>query len=457
MRKNFLRLTVILGVLLLMSSCASMMASMDLKSAQKKATEHEYSEAIYLAVSALTRSEGENTEAANLIIEIVNQGDAYYNALVKQYRQPDQDNATARIYRAYEALAEMYNVVSKNNLENFTAGGMNYSVKIKDYTTELDTAREDAGKTYYDAAVRKMGEGTLAEYRTAYANLNFVRSIYANKAIPFNDIDSRMETAKIKGTIDIYIVVANDLDFSVSEVSMGQSIKEAFNFNSDWVESHYGLQVDMAYSAWELANAGQNFLDSKTGTMKSSKGVIDFGREVGADIVIYASFDGLKSDEIKVTNHTDKFSGTSTEGVEYVLDLDWSRSSKQTSLNYSYYVVDVNANKILADFKDKTFTRDIVFYTGTYTLTPDIWSISTSKNFAELLGIKDIVDYRYVNFGNNGWAYRTNYSSSDLELRDKEFYDKGMQIFKDNAQGEVEYMAITGIKKAISAAIEDYI
>jgi len=33
MRKNFLRLTVILGVLLLMSSCASMMASMDLKSA----------------------------------------------------------------------------------------------------------------------------------------------------------------------------------------------------------------------------------------------------------------------------------------------------------------------------------------------------------------------------------------------------------------------------------------
>jgi len=456
-KKNISFLTIILVVVFLMSSCASMMASMELKTAQTKTAEHEYSEALDLALSALTRSENENTEAANLILEIVNQGDAYYNGLIKQYRQPDQNNPLANIYRAYEALTEMYDVVSKNNLDNFTAGGMSYSVKIKDYTTELDTAREDAGKAYYDASVRQMGKDTFAEYRKAYYNLKFVKSIYNNTPIPFNDIDSRMKEAQSKGTIDIYIVVDNDLKQSFGEGSMGQTLKDYLNPGSDWVECHYGLKVDMAYKAWEIAEAGQKFLDSTTGTIKSSKGVIEFGKEVGADVVIYATFDNLKSDEIKVANHNDKFGGTSNEGVEYKMDLDWSRYSKQTSIDYSYYVVDVNANKTIVDFKDMTFTRDIVFYTGTYTLTPDIWSIETIKNFGELLNIKDIVDYRYVNFGNNGWAYRTNYSSAELELRDKTFFDKGLQIFKDNAQSEVEYKAITGIKKAIAAAIADYV
>jgi len=457
MEKKFLRLTIFLGVLLLMSSCASMMTSMDLKNAQTKTAEHKYSEAITLAASALVRSEGQNTEAADLIIEAVNQGDAYYNGLVKQYRQlSKEDNPLANIYRAYEALAEMYVVVSNNNLTNFTAGGMNYSVKIKDYTTELDTAREDAGKAYYDAAVRKMGEGTLAGYRTAYANLNFVKSIYANTSIPFNDIDERMKTAHSEGTIDIYFVVPADLNMSANEGSMGDYLQQNLYPDGDWIEFHCGPKIDLAYQAWKAANSGKNYWDSTTGLIKGCKGVIEFGNEVDADIVIYAAFDNLQSDEIKVSNYNDKFGGTS-EGVDFVLDLDWSRYSKQTSIDYTYSVVDVKARKSLETTIKGNSTNDIVFYTGTYTITPDIWSIITTKNIAELLDIKDIKKYRYANSGYNGWAYRINYSSAELELRDKTHFDEGLEKFKNNAQAEAEYITVMNVKSYISDAMADYL
>ena len=102
-------------------------------------------------------------------------------------------------------------------------------------------------------------------------------------------------------------------------------------------------------------------------------------------------------------------------------------------------------------------SHDIVFYTGTYTLTPDLWSTETTKDISKILNIKDIVDYHFVNFGNNGWAYRINYSAPELELRDKEFFDKGLQIFKDKAQAEVEYITLMNIKNSISEDIKDYL
>jgi len=456
MKKLSLILTGTLIVLLLMSGCASMMTSMNLNSAKEKAAEHKYTEAINLAASALARSENESTEAAEFIIEIVNNGDAYYNNLVKQYRKPDQENTFAKIYNAYESLVKMYDEVVAKNLQNFTVGGMNYSIKIKDYTTELDSARDVAGEIYYDAAVEKMNGGTLLGYRQAYANLRFVKSMYLNIQSPFDDLDSRINTALAEGTTDIYIVVPSDFKMDYGSGTMGDFLQQNLNKNSDWVEFHYGPKVDMAYQAWEISVAGEQFINAATGKVKNDNAVLEFGKEIDADIVVYAVFDNLNSDKTKVGKFNDKFDGTTSEGEAYVLDLNWSRHSKETSLDYGFYVVDVKSQKTLAGLRSKSFKQEIVLYTGTYTLTPNIWSTLSTKNFAEMLNIKDIKDYHFVNVGYNGWAYRIDYESAGLEERDKAHFDEDMATFERYAQTEAQYISLMIITESISKAIADY-
>jgi len=447
----------VLLVLALMSSCASMMTSLDLNSAKERVKEHNYAEAINFASSALSRSEGENIDAAKLIVEIVEEGDAYYNDLVATYRQPNQENALAKIYRAYESLINLYDTVAKNNLSTFSAGGQSFKIEMKDYKTELDTARASAGTSYYNVAVKKMGEDSLAGYRQAYANLKFVKSIYSTMQCPFEDIDSRIDMALNKGTIDIYIVVPNDLKIPVISNTMGDFIQQSCNSNSEWVKVYYGPKIDTMYQAWEVVNSGESFLNSLSNEINNSNGVLDFGKEVGADVVIYATFDNLKTNEIKVKKNKDTFSGTTSEGEPYKLMLNWNRYSISTSLDYSYYVVDVNSGKTLSSMKNQNVLQDVIFYSGTYSLSPDIWSVVTTKDMTKLVPINDIKEYRYANSGLNCLAYRTNYSSAELELRDKTHFDEAFEHFKMNAQSEAQYMIIMDVQKSIVKAVANYI
>ena len=455
MKNKFLLLIATMMILVTLSSCASMMSSMELSSAKNRAEEHKYIEAIQSAVSSLAKSENKSTEAADLIVQIVGQGDAYYTSLIAQYRASDKGNALAEIYKNYVSLVNLYTVVTNNNLQNFTAGGVNYSIEVKDYSAELNSARDEAGKAYYDSAVRNMDAKTLAGYRQAYNNLDFVKSMYSNMQSPFSDLDSRIKKALDEGTIDIYVVVPSDLKMDQLPESMGSLLKSNVAKQSKWVKFHSGNDVDMAYKAWEIVVAGESFLDSASGNINNSNGVLEFGKEIGADMVIYAAFDQLKSDKIKIANHDEKFSGTSNEKEKYVMDLQWKKYSKETSVRYSMYVVDVKAGKPLVQAKNWVSKQDILLYAGTYTLTPNIWSTQSTTNFADILGINDIREYRYVSSGLSGLAYRVNYEAAELEARDKGHFDEQMASFERFATTEAQYITVGLATNAIVAAIEN--
>lgn len=453
MKKLFLLLTGTLLVLLSVSSCSTLMSSMELSNAKSRAEEHKYAEALDSAVSSLTRSEYKSTDAADLILEIVMQGDAYYNSIIQQYRTSDKGNAFAEIYNNYVALVNLYSAVTDQNLQNFTAGGKNYSIEIKDYSTDLNSARDVAGKVYYEAAISNMDTETLAGYRQAYNNLVFVRSMYSNAQSPFSDLDSIIEKARNEGTIDICIVVPTDLKMDPMPDSMGDMLKANVEKQSDWVKFHYGNQIDTVYQLWEIGVAGEDFLDAASGKIINSNGLLEFGREINADIVIYAAFDELKNEKIKVTDKNYKFDGISGENEEYVLDLNWKKHSKETSLRYSYYVVDVKSGDNILRSTDKTAVQNIVLYAGTYTLTPDIWSTQSTKNFAEDLNITDIKEYRYIQAGYNGWAYRTDYEDAGLEERDKSQFDEQKASFEFYAGAEAQFIIASQVARAISASI----
>ena len=439
-----------------MSSCASMMTSMELRNAKTKAAEHKYTEALNLAVSALDYSDGTSTEAANLIVDTVYLGDMYYNNLINQYRQQNQDASYEKIYSAYENLTKMYDFVAQKNLENFTVGGMVYSVVMKDYTTELNTARDEAGSVYYAMAVKEMNKDTVTGYRLAYRDLQFIQSMYTNTYCPFKDIDSRLEKAQREGTIDIYIITPSSVDMSVTSETMEDTLEQLLYKNTDWVKFHFGPQIDMAYQASTINDGPQYLMSLKGQTVDTSKKIRAFGKEVGADIVIYTNFDNLQSNKIKTTNHKDKFTGKSNGNEDYIMNLNWSKYSKKTSLTCNCFVADVQTGKTLLNIKNKKISQNILYYTGKYTIPSDIWSIETHVNFAELLSINNIEDYKYINNGFNGWAYRTNYASDALELRDKTTFDEDLVKFKNNAETEAKYKTLLLIKNRISEAISDY-
>ncbi len=432
-----------------------MVASMELSNAKNRAKEHKYLEAVDSAVSSLAKSEYQSTEAADLILEIVMTGDAYYNSNIKQYRNSNKGNALAGIYNNYIALVKLYNVVANNNLQNFIAGGRNYSIDIIDYSSELNTARDEAGKIYYDAAVSNMNKETLEGYRQAYTNLDFVKSMYSNIQSPFGDLDNRLKKAKNEGTIDIYIVVPANLKMDEIQTSMGDLVKQDVTKQSKWVEYHYGTKVDMAYQAWEIVVAGEQLIDSATGKVNNSNGVLQFGREVGADIVIYAAFDQLKSEKINVKNFNNVlFDSTNSEGEAYVGKVAMKKYSKKTSLNYSYYVVDVKSGKALAQGNNKKMSQDIVLYAGTYTITPNnIWMIQNTMDFAKSLNINDIKEYRYVKAGYNGWVYRTNYDGGERAEGIKKTFDEQKASFEHYAENEAQYIMVGKVTDAISKSI----
>jgi hypothetical protein len=436
----------IIGILVLFvfTGCSSLISSMELNNAKGMAKENKYVAAIEEAASALIRSEYENSDAAVLVQQLVFEGDTYYNKLINDYKNVGSGSAFAGIYDNYLNLVKMYNIISSNNLQSFSVGGANYSINVIDYSAELNAARDTAGKIYYDAAIEKMKVGTLAEYRQAYTNLNYVKEIYTGVKTPFTDLDDVLQRAYNGAVVDIYIVIPSDLEVKGGLIdTMGSSLTNSVTQKNDWVKFHYGKDVDLAYEAWELVTLYRD--------TENYNDVLKFGKEVEADLVIYASFDNLSEEDIKVTNNTDSFKG-SADGDEYTMNLSWQRYNKNVKVKTSIFVVDVNANKTLLSKNGVTLSESSNYYSGTYTLTPDVFMVTSTVNFAELLKISNLEDFSVGSIGLNGYAYRKNYSP-EKEALDRGHFDESIANWKMYATTNMQDRMVKDISKSISQFI----
>ncbi len=451
--KTRLRLLIIsLTVLFVFTSCSSLVASMELGNAKNRAKENKYVEAVDSAASALLSSEYKNGDAAVLLKQFIADGDAYYNSLISEQKQIAKGNSFAIVYDNYLNLIKMYTIITSNNLQSFSAGGSSFTIDVVDYSAQLSAARDQAGKIYYDSAVSNMQTKTLAGYRQAFTNLEFVKNIYSGVQCPLPDLNALLQQAYNEATFDIYVVTPVDLDMEAgTSSSMGELFRAGVIKDSKWVKFHQGRDIDLAYQAWDLLATGENFMDSASGAIKNSTGVLEFGKEIGADLVIYAAFANLEAKPILEDRHTDSFEG-SAEDQPYVLDLTWKKYSKQTKLDLSYFVVDVQNGKTILQRPKNRLSRTRTYYTGTYTITPEVFLVSSTINFAELLNISDIQEDAYGLSGSNGYAHRVRYSA-EREASDSKHFTENLENWKRNATPDVQRTIVLEAAEEVSKAI----